>query len=178
MHETYGAVINPPVPLRATGASFRSRKCLGSFRVSTSWGPKAGASLRAYVLQHAANADKTIGTVADLARATGIKPSLYSKWFRGEEQPSVKSLERLAPVIRAPLRELLVLACRVSPEDLGLDARPEPPELLGHPLARELDAMLAEDSPLSPDERSSIETFLDQYFQPFRRRRSGRRRLA
>src|SRR5687767_12773938 len=114
MHETIGVVISAPAPARFGGASFRSRNCLGSFRVSTSWGPEAGASLRAYVLQHAANADKTIATVADLSRATGIKPGIYSKWFRGVEQPSVGSLERLAPIIKAPLAELLVLACRVS----------------------------------------------------------------
>lgn len=158
---------------------FRARNGLGCVHVSTTWGSEAGAALRAYVLQHAANADTDIESVADLARATGIKPSVYSKWFNGSEQPSVRSLQRLAPVIGAPLRELLVLACRVDAEDLGLDATPEPPEVLGHPLAREIDSLLGEASPLPAKDRTAIETFLQQYLEPYRRtRRSGRRRPA
>ncbi|MER5703508.1 helix-turn-helix transcriptional regulator [Micromonospora sp. NPDC002296] len=137
--------------------------------MSTTWGPEAGAEFRRYVLQHAVNAGTGIETVADLSRATGIKPGVFSKWFSGTEQPSVRSLERLAPAIAAPLRELLVLACRVRAEDLGMDATPEPPPLIGHPLARELATLLAETSPLPPIERQSIEAFLDQYLEPYRR---------
>lgn len=156
-------------------ASFRARNGLGSYRVSTEWGPDAGASLRAYVLSHAANASTDIKTVADLSRAAGIKPSVLSKWFRGIEQPAVQSLERLAPVIKAPLTELLVLAARVSADDLGLDSHPEPAELLGHPLARELDSLLAEDSPLTVEDRQSITGFLDQYLRSYRRPARRRR---
>lgn len=167
-----------PVPSRAA-SRFRARNGLGCVHVSTTWGSEAGAALRAYVLQHAANADTGIESVADLARATGIKPSVYSKWFNGSEQPSVRSLQRLAPAIGAPLRELLVLAGRVEAEDLGLDAAPQPPEVLGHPLAREIDSLLADTSPLPAEDRRSIETFLRQYLEPYRRvRRSGRRRPA
>ncbi|MFI6228920.1 helix-turn-helix domain-containing protein [Micromonospora echinospora] len=145
----------------------------------STWGPEAAAAFRAYVLQHAVNAGVGIERVADLARATGIRPSVFSKWFNGTEQPSVKSLERLAPVIRAKLPELLVMACRVRPEDIGLDATPEPPEAISHPLARELDTMLSTESPLSPDDRTAIETFLNQYLEPYRRRlRSRGRRRA
>ncbi|WP_330438784.1 helix-turn-helix domain-containing protein [Micromonospora sp. NBC_00821] len=147
--------------------------------MSTTWGPAAGAALRAYVLQHAANANAGIERVADLSRATGIKPSIYSKWFAGTEQPSMMSLKKLAPVIKAPLSELLVLACRADAEDLGLEATPEPPTVLGHPLARELDALLAEGSALPPADRDSIVTFLNQYLEPYRRAaRTRPRRLA
>ncbi|MBM0275366.1 helix-turn-helix domain-containing protein [Micromonospora tarensis] len=148
--------------------------------MSTTWGPAAGAALRAYVLQHAANADAGLQRVADISRATGTKPSVYSKWFAGTEQPSVSSLEKLAPVIKAPLPELLVLACRVRAEDLGMESAPEAPEVLGHPLARELDAMLAEDSPLTAAERSEIEGFFDRYLEPYRRamKTKSRRRAS
>lgn len=146
--------------------------------MSTTWGPEAGAAFRAYVLQHAVNANAGIERVADLARLADIKPSVFSKWFSGAEQPSVKSLEKLAGVIKAPLTELLVLACRVRAEDLGLDAMPEPPEIIGHPLARELDHFLGADSPLPTTDRAAIEAFLDQYLVPYRRaaRPRGRRR--
>ncbi|MFG1898668.1 helix-turn-helix domain-containing protein [Micromonospora zamorensis] len=147
--------------------------------MSTTWGPAAGAALRAYVLQHAANANAGIERVADLSRATGIKPSIFSKWFAGTEQPSVRSLEKLAPVIRAPLPELLVLACRVRAEDLGMTTTPEPPDVLGHPLARELDVLLSEESALPATDRAAIEAFLDQYLEPYRRAAKSRsRRVA
>ncbi|MCX4470499.1 helix-turn-helix transcriptional regulator [Micromonospora sp. NBC_01655] len=150
--------------------------------MSTTWGPEAGAAFRSYVLRMAANANARIESVADLARATQIKPGVYSKWFSGAEQPSVKSLEKLAPVIKAPLRDLLVLACRVRPEDLGLESAPEPPKMVGHPLARELDTLLADGSPLPEVERRSIAAFLDQYLEPYRRsarlRSRGRRNTA
>ncbi|MEU6206399.1 XRE family transcriptional regulator [Micromonospora musae] len=148
--------------------------------MSTTWGPDAGANFRAYVLQHAANANAGIERVADLSRATQIKPSVFSKWFSGAEQPSVRSLQRLSPVIKAPLKELLVLACRVDAEDLGLESTPEPPEVLGHPLARELNTMLADDSPLPVETRAEIEAFFDRYMDHYRRtmRSKVRRRSA
>lgn len=169
MTETTDRRVGEAPPLGRAVARFRVRNGLGFVHVSTTWGPTAGAALRAYVLQHAANANVGIARVADLSRATGIKPSVYSKWFAGTEQPSVRSLEKLAPVIKAPLPELLVLACRVRAEDLGMSATPEPPTVLGHPLARELDGLLAEDSALPPADRASIEAFLDQYLEPYRR---------
>lgn len=144
--------------------------------MSTTWGPAAGAAFRAYVLQKAVNANAGIERVADLARLAKIQPSLFSKWFAGEEQPSVKSLEKLAPVIKAPLPELLVLACRVRAEDLGMDAAPEAPSVLDHPLARELDALLAEDSPLPIEDRQAIEVFMERYLEPYRRAMKTRRR--
>lgn len=170
-------------PLGRAAARFRPRNAIGFVHVSTqAWGPDAGSALRSYVLSQAVSADLHIGSIADLSRATGIKPSVFSKWFSGAEQPSVKSLEKLAPVIKAPLRDLLVLACRVRPEDLGLEAAPEPPKVVGHPLARELDGLLADSSPLPEVERKAITAFLDQYLEPYRRsarlRSRGRRNTA
>lgn len=156
-------------PLGRAATRFRARNAIKFVHVSTTWGPEAGAAFRSYVLRQAVNADLRIESVADLARATGIKPGVFSKWFSGVEQPSVKSLERLAPVIKAPLPHLLVLACRVRPEDLGLEAAPEPPPLPADPLARELDGLLAESSPLPEPERKAIRAFLDQYLEPYRR---------
>jgi transcriptional regulator with XRE-family HTH domain len=139
-------------------------------------------AFRSYVLRRAVLADPTIESVADLARATSIKPGVFSKWFSGTEQPSVTSLKKLAPVIKAPLRDLLILAHRVRPEDLGMEAAPEPPKVVGHPLARELDTLLADTSPLPESERRSITAFLDQYLEPYRRvarmRSRGRRNTA
>jgi transcriptional regulator with XRE-family HTH domain len=134
------------------------------------------------VLRQAVNAELHIESIADLSRATGIKPSVFSKWFSGAEQPSVKSLEKLAPVIKAPLPHLLVLACRVRPEDLGLETAPEPPPLASDPLARELDGLLADSSSLPEAERKAMRAFLDQYLEPYRRlarmRSRGRRDSA
>lgn len=180
MIETKDVRVGGGPPLSRAGGRFRVRNGLGFVHVSTTWGPEAGANFRSYVLQHAANANAGIERVADLSRATGIKPSIFSKWFAGAEQPSVRSLQRLAPVINAPLTDLLVLACRVDAKDLGLESTPEAPEVIGHPLARELDLMLADDSPIGPESRAEIEAFFDRYLEPYRRamRSKGRRRAS
>ena len=180
MTETTDRRVGGGPPLGRAVARFRVRNGLGFVHVSTTWGPDAGANFRAYVLQHAANANAGIERVADLSRATGIKPSIFSKWFAGVEQPSVRSLQRLAPVIKAPLTDLLVLACRVDAKDLGLESTPEAPEVIGHPLARELDLMLADDSAIGPEARTEIEAFFDRYLEPYRpaMRTKGRRRSA
>lgn len=180
MYETTGMPLSHQSRPHNPPSRFRVRNGLGFVHVSNTWGPDAGANFRAYVLQHAANANAGIERVADLSRATNIKPSVFSKWFAGAEQPSVRSLQRLAPVIKAPLRDLLVLACRVSPEDLGLESTPEAPEVLGHRLARELDAMLADESPLPAADRAEIEGFFDRYLEPYRRamKAKGRRRAS
>ena len=145
----------------------------------STWGPEAAERFRAYVLDHAVNANASIERVADLARESQIKPGVFSKWFSGSEQPSVRLLKQLSPVIKAPLSELLVLAGRVDPADFDFVEAPEPPGVLTHPLARELDTMLGDESPLTEQERQSIATFLDQYLATYRRRRPrGGRRSA
>lgn len=142
--------------------------------MSTTWGQEAARELRAYILNAAANADVGINSVADLSRATGIKQSVFSKWFSGTEQPSVRSLQKLAPVIKAPLRDLLVLACRVSEADLAMTGPPEPPEVIGHPLARELDRLLAAESDLSKPDRDRLAFMVDTALARWRTRRARR----
>lgn len=138
--------------------------------MSNSWDHE---QFKAYVLNIAANSgvDKT----ADLARKSGIKPGMISKWFRGVEQPSVGSLQRLAGSLNAPLVDLLVLAGRAGRDELSLDAAPSVPDVVGHPLAREIHKMLADDSPIPPEDRTVLETVIDRVIEPYRKTMRRRR---
>ncbi|MEV0608084.1 helix-turn-helix transcriptional regulator [Polymorphospora rubra] len=169
MDGSANAPATPPIEAIGAVARFRARNGLGFLYVSTTWGPEAAAQFRAYVLQSAANTRPDIQTVADLSRATDIKPGVLSKWFRGVEQPSVRLLEAIAPIIGAPLSDLLVLTGRVRPEALGLEAAPVPPGIIGHPLAREIDTLLGDDSHLSQADRSAMADFLARWLEPYRR---------
>jgi transcriptional regulator with XRE-family HTH domain len=104
---------------------------------------------------------------AAIARAADVTPSQLSKWLRGLEQPSVKNLQKLADGLKVPRRDLFSLAGRFSDEDLQLDGTPEIPGL-AHPLAQEVDAMLADTSPLGEERRASLNTVLDAVLASYR----------
>lgn len=65
-------------------------------------------------------------TAADLSRATGIKDSVISRWLKGSI-PTVENLRLLAPVLQVPVRDLVVAAGHMFPEEVGLTEIPEPP---------------------------------------------------
>lgn len=66
-------------------------------------------------------------TAAGLARATGIKDSVISRWRKGAV-PTVENLRLLAPVLGVPMRDLVVVAGHMLPEEVGLTGIPEPPK--------------------------------------------------
>lgn len=63
---------------------------------------------------------------ADLARAAKVPPSVVSRWLRGA-QPSVENLRLLSPALRVPVRDLVVAAGHMRPEEVGLLKPPPPP---------------------------------------------------
>lgn len=83
--------------------------------MSNSWDHEA---FRNYIL-HAAVA-LGLDKQADIARATGVTPSLLSKWFRGLERPSTESLRKISDELHVPMAELLVLVGRATEDDLGV----------------------------------------------------------
>jgi transcriptional regulator with XRE-family HTH domain len=126
-----------------------------------------------YILAAAANLP-AVETQADIARVTGVTPSLLSKWFRGVEQPSLPSLRRVAEGLRVPLVDLIRLSGRA--DDLDLDERPMPPApVLSDPLARLIDQMLDVESPLSQADRDYIRTVVERVVEPYRRAMRRRR---
>lgn len=120
---------------------------------------------------------------AALATTSGINRSSLSKWYTGEEQPSIVSLKKLASVIRAPINDLLVLAGHMAADELGkLPVPPSPPKV--RPVVSNLAKVLAEDSPLSQATKDQIETLVGLVVDPALRemrslaRTTGARRKA
>jgi transcriptional regulator with XRE-family HTH domain len=110
-------------------------------------------------------------TPTHFARAVGSDPSVVLRWLSGEQRPTIRSIERIAPFLGKTVNELVVAA---YPDRLGDSAPTVPP---AHPLVHELGRMLADDSPIPSRDRQALETVLDRLLDPYRkvmrRRRSA-----
>lgn len=110
-------------------------------------------------------------TPTHFARAVGMDPSVVLRWLSGEQRPTIRSIERIAPVLGRSINELVLAA---YPDRLGDGREPEPAT---HPLVQELARMLADDSPLPAADRQALESVLDRMIGPYRkvlrRRRSA-----
>lgn len=108
-------------------------------------------------------------TPTHFARAVGTDPSVVLRWLSEEQRPTIRSIERIAPVLGRSINELVLAA---YPDRLSGPAPDAPPV---HPLAHELARMLADDSPIPPADRQALETVLDRLLDPYRKvlRRRG-----
>ncbi|AGZ39976.1 helix-turn-helix domain-containing protein [Actinoplanes friuliensis] len=110
-------------------------------------------------------------TPTHFARTVGTDPSVVLRWLSEEQRPTIRSIERIAPVLGRTINELVVAA---YPDRLG---GPAPVTPAVHPLVSELGRILGEDSPISAADRAALETVLDRMFEPYRkvvrRRRSA-----
>jgi hypothetical protein len=110
-------------------------------------------------------------TPTHFARAVGTDPSVVLRWLSEEQRPTIRSIERIAPVLGKTINELVVAAYpdRVNGSQI------EAPAV--HPLVHELARMLADDSPIPGPDRRALETVLDRMLDPYRkvmrRRRSA-----
>ena len=149
-------------------------QALASFRVGNGWDHVA---FREYVLA-AASKIPDVTTQADIARAAGVGQSNLSKWFRGQQQPEVANLRAMQAGfarhgVQVRLIDLARLAGRAFDDD---GAEPgEPVATVAHPLARELDQFLADDSPIPQADRDALATVLNGVFEPYRKRMRRRR---
>jgi transcriptional regulator with XRE-family HTH domain len=57
------------------------------------------------------------GGKAELARRSGLSENLISRWVRGT-QPDIPGLRKLAPVLRRPMRELVVKAGHLAADEV------------------------------------------------------------
>jgi transcriptional regulator with XRE-family HTH domain len=107
-------------------------------------------------------------TPTHFARAAGTDPSVVLRWLSEEQRPTIRSIDRIAPVLGRTINELVVAA---YPDRL---AAAEPAEST---LVAELAGMLAADSPIPEADRRALETVLDRMIEPYRkvmrRRRSA-----
>jgi transcriptional regulator with XRE-family HTH domain len=110
-------------------------------------------------------------TPTHFARAVGTDPSVVLRWLSEEQRPTIRSIERIAPVLGKTINELVLAA---YPDRL---AGPQPEVAVTPPLVHELALMLADDSPLPAADRQALETVLDRMIDPYRkvlrRRRSA-----
>lgn len=108
-------------------------------------------------------------TPTHFARAAGTDPSVVLRWLSEEQRPTIRSIDRIAPVLGKTINELVVAA---YPDRLAAPAEPAESTL-----AAELTAMLAADSPIPEADRRALETVLDRMIEPYRkvmrRRRSA-----
>ncbi|WP_067508087.1 helix-turn-helix domain-containing protein [Actinoplanes sp. TFC3] len=102
-------------------------------------------------------------TPTHFARAVGIDPSVVLRWLSEEQRPTIRSIERIAPVLGRSINELVVAA---YPDRVGGPA-PQPPA--NHPLVHELALLLAEDSPIPAADRQALATVLDRMIDPYRK---------
>lgn len=124
-------------------------------------------------------------STAELSRATGIGHAMLSKWARGHERPSTKSLQKLSDALTLPEEraqqktaypEFLVLTGHVQPHEVGLAGPPAPPAVVERdPLLVELEQLLSDRSHLGDEEKDMLRGFVDRAVSGFR---SGRKRSA
>jgi transcriptional regulator with XRE-family HTH domain len=111
-------------------------------------------------------------TPTHFARAVGTDPSVVLRWLSGEQRPTIRSIERIAPVLGRSINELVLAA---YPDRLSNPPHAAP--AAAHPLAHELGRLLADDSPIPRADREALEIVLDRMLEPYRklsrRRRSG-----
>src|SRR3978361_1032327 len=89
-------------------------------------------------------------TPTHFARAVGTDPSVVLRWLSEEQRPTIRSIERIAPVLGRSINELVVAA---YPDRL---AGPAPEVPAAHPLVHELARMLADDSPIPRADREAL----------------------
>ncbi|HKT02357.1 MAG TPA: helix-turn-helix transcriptional regulator [Rugosimonospora sp.] len=109
-------------------------------------------------------------TPTHFARAVGTDPSVVLRWLSGEQRPTIRSIERIAPVLGKTINEMVLAA---YPDRLGGDTQAVVPQL--HPMAYELGRMLAADSPIPQGDREALETVLDRMLEPYRKLMRRRR---
>jgi transcriptional regulator with XRE-family HTH domain len=102
-------------------------------------------------------------TPTHFARAAGTDPSVVLRWLSEEQRPTIRSLERIAPILKTTMNDLVLAA---YPDRLAARV-PGPPQL--HPLARELDLMLAEGSRIPEADRHALESVLNRMLDPYRK---------
>jgi transcriptional regulator with XRE-family HTH domain len=103
-------------------------------------------------------------TPTHFAREVGTDPSVVLRWISEEQRPTIRSIERIAPVLGKSINDVVHAA---YPDRLG-DSDNEPAARL-HPVAYELGRILADDSPVPPADRQALETVLDHMLEPYRR---------
>jgi hypothetical protein len=109
-------------------------------------------------------------TPTHFARAVGTDPSVVLRWLSEEQRPTIRSIEKIAPVLGKTINEMVLAA---YPDRLAGGAQATIPQL--HPMAYELGRMLAADSPIPDADRQALVAVLDRMLEPYRKLMRRRR---
>jgi transcriptional regulator with XRE-family HTH domain len=163
------AIGDLPSPLRGVPAPRRRVDDLGS-RYGLHVSKDQADAFQRYLATLIAESDYPHATA--FARDAGVSPSAVSRWINGKERPAPRLIPAIAAKLGRPVREMMEMA---YPE-IEADAATVVPELVEtDPLARELDRMLDDESPLSDEDRHAIRTIVDRVIEPYRRQMRRRR---
>jgi hypothetical protein len=102
-------------------------------------------------------------TPTQFARKAELDPSVVLRWLGGTQRPTVRSLEKVAPILGRSTSEMVRAA---YPDRLGAGGANEPPM---HELGYEVGRLLGSGSPIPADERRLLERVLDTMLEPYRR---------
>jgi hypothetical protein len=116
----------------------------------------------------AAIRDAGYATPTQFARDADLDPSVVLRWLGGSQRPTVRSLEKVAPLLGRSTAEMVRAAYPDRLGHAGGAARL-------HDLALLVDQLLAEDSPLSAEDRTSLENVLRTLLTPYRSQLRARR---
>lgn len=134
-------------------------------------GSRQPTDLGWWLLRHMAAQDPPLKQAA-FADKMGIGRSSVSRWIHEDIQPDLNLLIRAADVLGGSRAEILRLA------GYG-DAVPTTPEPRSdHPLVARMRRVLAPESPLSHDDRATLEAVLDGILKPYEHHPAQRRRTG
>ncbi len=106
------------------------------------------------------------------ARTVNLDPSVVLRWLSGSQRPTIRSLERVAPILGRSTSELVRAA---YPDKFDENDHPVGPQLhdLGHVVGR----LLATDSPLPNEERKELTRVIEAVLKPYQQNASSLARL-
>ena len=108
-------------------------------------------------------------TPTQFARKADVDPSVVLRWLGGAQRPTIRSLERVAPILGRSTSEMVRAA---YPDRLDrADTRATPMHELGYEVGR----LLSDDSPIPPEERQFLERVLNTMLEPYRQGQRSRR---
>lgn len=108
-------------------------------------------------------------TPTRFARAVGTDPSVVLRWISGEQRPTIRSIERIAPILGKTINDMVIAA---YPDKLGIDGPSVAPS---HRLAYDVARILTDDSPIPAADRDALANVLDRVLEPYRRQLRRRR---
>jgi hypothetical protein len=108
-------------------------------------------------------------TPTHFARQAELDPSVVLRWLSGTQRPTVRSLERVAPILGRSTGEMIRAA---YPDRLAADGEISAPL---HELAHLVNQVLGEGSPVPRKDREALQQVLAMMLEPYRRNLRPRR---